>query len=74
MLISEITIGNRKEIDTIHLHLTRELVQFLQNTDGTSIRAFRLIFYTEKRTSRHSVLNLPYKQNKRNGGKTNELS
>ncbi len=38
MLISEITIGNRKEIDTIHLHLTGELVQFLQNTDGTSIR------------------------------------
>lgn len=37
MLISKITIDKTRVIDTIHLHLTRELVQFLQNADGTSL-------------------------------------
>ena len=48
MLISEMTIRNRKEIDTIHIHLTGELVQFLQNTDGTSIRGVPPDFLYEK--------------------------
>lgn len=38
MLISEITIDKRREIESIHLSLTDELVQFLQNTDGTSLK------------------------------------
>lgn len=38
MLISEIQIDRRREIDTIHLQLTDELIQLLQNTEGTSIK------------------------------------
>ena len=38
MLISEITIDKKREIDSIHIRLTGELVQFLQNTGGISIR------------------------------------
>lgn len=38
MLISEISIDKRREIDSIHIRLTGELVQFLQNTGGISIR------------------------------------
>lgn len=48
MLISKITIDKRKEIDTIHLHLTGELVQFLQNADGTSLRGVPPDFLYEK--------------------------
>lgn len=36
MLISEITIDKRREIDSIHLQFTQELVHFLQETEGTS--------------------------------------
>ncbi len=38
MLISEITIDKKREIDSIHIRLTGEMVQFLQNTGGISIR------------------------------------
>lgn len=48
MLISEITIDKRKEIDTIHLHLTGELVQFLQSADGTTLRGVPPDFLCDK--------------------------
>ena len=48
MLISEITIDKTREIDTIHLHLTGELVQFLQNADGTSLRGVPPDFFMEE--------------------------
>jgi len=35
MIISEITLDNRREIDSIHIKLTDELVNFLQNSEGT---------------------------------------
>lgn len=35
MLISEITIDKRREIESINLKLTDELLQFLQDTEGT---------------------------------------
>lgn len=35
MLISEITIDKRREIESINLRLTDELVEFLQNMEGT---------------------------------------
>lgn len=37
MVISEITLDKRREIDTINLKITDELLQFLQDKDGTSI-------------------------------------
>lgn len=38
MLISEIQIDRRREIEAIHLQLTDTLIQLLQNTEGTSIK------------------------------------
>lgn len=37
MVISEITLDKRREIDSINLKFTDELLQFLQETDGTSV-------------------------------------
>lgn len=37
MLISEITIDRRREIESIHIKLTDALIQLLQDTEGTSI-------------------------------------
>lgn len=37
MLIEEITIDRRKEIESIHIKLTDALIELLQNTEGTSI-------------------------------------
>lgn len=48
MLISEITIDKRREIESIHLNLTDELVQFLQNTDGTSLKGVPSNFLLSK--------------------------
>lgn len=37
MLIEEITIDRRREIDTIHLKLTDDLIQLLKDNEGTSM-------------------------------------
>ena len=48
MLISEITLDKRREIESIHLNLTDELVQFLQDTDGTSLKGVPSNFLLSK--------------------------
>lgn len=48
MLISEITLDKRREIESIHLNLTDEMVQFLQNTDGTSLKGVPSNFLLSK--------------------------
>lgn len=48
MLISEITIDKRREIDSIHIRLTGELVKFLEEADGISIRGVPPDFLYEK--------------------------
>lgn len=48
MLIAEITIDRRREIESIHLKLTDELVDFLQNTDGTSLKGVPSNFMLSK--------------------------
>lgn len=35
MIISEITIDNRREIESIKIHLTDDVIKFLHNYDGT---------------------------------------
>ncbi|GAA0070946.1 hypothetical protein UT300003_24700 [Clostridium sardiniense] len=48
MMISEITVNKLKEIDSIKINLDNNLISYLSNAEGVSLRGDAFFFYAKK--------------------------
>lgn len=48
LLVSEITINEAREIDSLHLSINDSLIEYITKQDGVSIKGTSSIFYAQK--------------------------